>query len=132
MGGCVEIVSDGCKVIVLECIEFCVIECGMWVLGGKWMGFVFWYFKDEFVWFNDFCWMIGGVSKKMIFDCLCYFEVYGLVLWIVFEICLVVVEYFIMVYGCIVLDFLGVLKDWSEVEVVGLELSVVLFWVCGL
>lgn len=53
------------------CSEFCLIEWGMCILGGKWIGLFLWYLKDGLVCFNDFVCMLGGVSKKMIVECLC-------------------------------------------------------------
>lgn len=62
----IKIDVKGRKIVLNICIEFCVIECGMCLIGGKWMGFIIYYFKDEFVRFNDLCRMFGGVSWKMV------------------------------------------------------------------
>lgn len=71
MRGCkleslIKIDSKGWKKVYSVCMEFCVIEKGMWLIGGKWKGLIIYYLKDEFVRFNDFVWMFCGVSKKMV------------------------------------------------------------------
>lgn len=66
MESLVEIDSKGRKKVLNVCMELCVIEKGMCLIGGKWMGFIIYYLKDGFVCFNDLMCMLGGVSKKMI------------------------------------------------------------------
>ncbi|MGB0696175.1 MAG: winged helix-turn-helix transcriptional regulator [Rhodospirillaceae bacterium] len=111
-----HVVEDGAgrRQAVEACLEPCVIERGMRIIGGKWTGSILWHLKDGPVRFNDLARMIGGASKKMITERLRQLEDRGLVSREVLETSPVSVQYRITPFGETALGVLDALRQWSE------------------
>ncbi|MBO9461854.1 helix-turn-helix domain-containing protein [Labrenzia sp. R5_0] len=110
----IEVDAKGRRTARGVCMEPCVIERGMRIIGGKWTGSILWHVKDGPVRFNDLARMIGGASKKMITERLRQLEDQGLVKREVRDTAPITVVYEITDFGRTALAFLDELRKWSE------------------
>jgi DNA-binding HxlR family transcriptional regulator len=110
----IETDARGRKTVENACDRPCAIERGMRILGGKWTGSILWHLKEEPVRFNDLARMVGGASKKMVTERLRQLEARGLVSRRVIDGGPITVEYSITPFGKTALEFLDVLRRWSE------------------
>lgn len=96
------------------CLQPCLIERGMRVIGGKWKGSILWHLRDGPVRFNDLTRMLGGATRKIVNDRLKEMEASGLVHRRVLSQRPIAVTYEITHFGRSTLVVLEQLKEWAE------------------
>lgn len=96
------------------CLQPCLIERGMRLIGGKWKGSILYHLKDGPVRFNELARQIGGASKKMVDQRLKELESQKMVERKVISTRPIAVTYEITDFGRSALTVLDQLKVWAQ------------------